>query len=393
MSVLTAKVAGCSRVVTCAPPFNGKPAPAIVAYLEKILPQEGIAFEREALVLIARSAAGSMRDGLSLLDQAIAHGAGRLEAAGDVADLLADRPGYRHLDDALPAAAGRVDSVDRRELLAALGGTVAAAAVAPLQLFTAPADVPDGLANHFADQLAGRYHALRNFVTVFLPTVSALAITLMTFQILFWPELYALAAVEILLLSVGYLSFRLSVREAWHEKWLNDRRLAEGLRAALFTVPLLSEDEGAFSQPSAAASGTANTRVQDPLPFYSPANAWFVATLKRVLRKERRRFSKDIDIDRDRAAITCFVREGWVRDQAEYHARNARRHRRLVARSRRLRLAMIVALALVAAAHAFGVGHGTEHHAAALLARLDLWVAFATISLPAWAAALLHPEP
>ena len=31
MSVVTAKVAGVSRVVTCAPPFGGKPAPAIVA--------------------------------------------------------------------------------------------------------------------------------------------------------------------------------------------------------------------------------------------------------------------------------------------------------------------------------------------------------------------------
>lgn len=31
MSVVTAKVAGVSRIVTCAPPFNGKPAPAIVA--------------------------------------------------------------------------------------------------------------------------------------------------------------------------------------------------------------------------------------------------------------------------------------------------------------------------------------------------------------------------
>ena len=31
MSVITAKVAGVPRVVTCAPPFQGKPAPAIVA--------------------------------------------------------------------------------------------------------------------------------------------------------------------------------------------------------------------------------------------------------------------------------------------------------------------------------------------------------------------------
>jgi sulfopropanediol 3-dehydrogenase len=31
MSVVTAKVAGCDRIVTCAPPFQGRPAPAIVA--------------------------------------------------------------------------------------------------------------------------------------------------------------------------------------------------------------------------------------------------------------------------------------------------------------------------------------------------------------------------
>jgi sulfopropanediol 3-dehydrogenase len=31
MSVVTAKVAGVSRIVTCAPPFHGKPAPAVVA--------------------------------------------------------------------------------------------------------------------------------------------------------------------------------------------------------------------------------------------------------------------------------------------------------------------------------------------------------------------------
>jgi len=55
---------------------------AIAAHLEKVLTEEKVAFEREALPLIARAAAGSMRDALSLLDQAIAHGAGKLAAAG-----------------------------------------------------------------------------------------------------------------------------------------------------------------------------------------------------------------------------------------------------------------------------------------------------------------------
>jgi len=69
--------------------FNLKQMPraAIATHLEKVLGEEKVAFEREALVLIARAAAGSMRDALSLLDQAIAHGAGKLEAVG-VRDML-----------------------------------------------------------------------------------------------------------------------------------------------------------------------------------------------------------------------------------------------------------------------------------------------------------------
>jgi DNA polymerase-3 subunit gamma/tau len=61
--------------------FNLKqiPQPQIRAQLKKILDLEAIAFEDEALALLARAAHGSMRDGLSLLDQAIAHGGGRVE--------------------------------------------------------------------------------------------------------------------------------------------------------------------------------------------------------------------------------------------------------------------------------------------------------------------------
>jgi DNA polymerase-3 subunit gamma/tau len=53
--------------------------PAISGHLSRILEAEGVAFETSALSLLARSAAGSMRDALSLLDQAIAHGSGRVE--------------------------------------------------------------------------------------------------------------------------------------------------------------------------------------------------------------------------------------------------------------------------------------------------------------------------
>ncbi len=69
--------------------FNLKQMPrgAIAAHLERLLQAEGIAFEASALPLIGRAAAGSMRDALSLLDQAIAHGAGRVTGA-DVREML-----------------------------------------------------------------------------------------------------------------------------------------------------------------------------------------------------------------------------------------------------------------------------------------------------------------
>jgi DNA polymerase-3 subunit gamma/tau len=55
--------------------FNLKQMPMaqIVPHLEEILGAEGIAFEKTALPLLARGAAGSMRDALSLTDQAIAY--------------------------------------------------------------------------------------------------------------------------------------------------------------------------------------------------------------------------------------------------------------------------------------------------------------------------------
>ena len=61
--------------------FNLKQMPPqhIVDHLSRVLEAEQIPCEPAALRHIAKGAAGSMRDALSLLDQAIAHGAGRIE--------------------------------------------------------------------------------------------------------------------------------------------------------------------------------------------------------------------------------------------------------------------------------------------------------------------------
>jgi DNA polymerase-3 subunit gamma/tau len=89
--------------------FNLKqmPAAAIAAHLERVLKEEGVPAEGPALRLIAHAARGSMRDALSLVDQAIAYSAGNLSEGAVRAMLGTVDAG--HLLDALEAL-GRGDA-------------------------------------------------------------------------------------------------------------------------------------------------------------------------------------------------------------------------------------------------------------------------------------------
>ena len=59
--------------------LKNMPQEKIVHYLSEILRKESVDFDEQALWYLARAADGSMRDALSLTDQAISHGGGRLE--------------------------------------------------------------------------------------------------------------------------------------------------------------------------------------------------------------------------------------------------------------------------------------------------------------------------
>lgn len=105
----------------------------IIDRLRYVLEQEGLEFESTALPLLARAADGSLRDALSLLDQAIAFGGGRVvesetramlgtlsgDLALDILDALAEGDGAAVLD-----AVERVASMtpDFAELLRELIG-------------------------------------------------------------------------------------------------------------------------------------------------------------------------------------------------------------------------------------------------------------------------------
>lgn len=92
--------------------FNLKQMPPghIVDHLSRILEAEAVPFEAGALRHIAKGASGSMRDALSLLDQAIAHGAGKV-LEEQVTHMLGT-VGDDHLHAVLDAlAAGQMDAM------------------------------------------------------------------------------------------------------------------------------------------------------------------------------------------------------------------------------------------------------------------------------------------
>jgi DNA polymerase-3 subunit gamma/tau len=141
--------------------FNLRPmAPQTVQrHLARVLEEEGVSHDADALKLLSRAARGSMRDALSLTDQAIAFGGGAIEEAGVRAMLGAvDRGRAVGLLDALRQGHGAslVTQVDalRSDGLSAAGTAeelvsllqrIAVAQVAAAALDSADADDREAL--------------------------------------------------------------------------------------------------------------------------------------------------------------------------------------------------------------------------------------------------------
>ncbi len=110
--------------------FNLRPmAPEVVqSHLQQVLQAEGVAADAGSLRLLSRAARGSMRDALSLTDQAIAYGAGTLDESGVRAMLgTVDRSHAAALVGALAArdGAGVLSTVDAlRQLGLSAAGTL-----------------------------------------------------------------------------------------------------------------------------------------------------------------------------------------------------------------------------------------------------------------------------
>jgi len=128
--------------------FNLKrlPAPLIAGRLQHILQAEGVAAEPAAVGLLARAADGSLRDALSLLDQILAFGAGRVTEADTCAMLgTLDRQQVVGLVERLAArdARGLIDAIAALDEFAPDYGRLLEVTAALLQKVALRQAVPD----------------------------------------------------------------------------------------------------------------------------------------------------------------------------------------------------------------------------------------------------------
>ena len=138
-------------------------AERIVGHLEHVLGEEGVSFEAPALWALARAADGSMRDALSLTDQAIAHGGGSLRA-GEVATMLGtiDQGALHRILEALAASDGPGLLACAQDLAAHAAdfSTVLGDLLRVLHDLAVAQVVPDALAGAEADQAQEAVRAL-----------------------------------------------------------------------------------------------------------------------------------------------------------------------------------------------------------------------------------------
>ncbi|MEW4528078.1 hypothetical protein [Maioricimonas sp. JC845] len=234
--------------------------------------------------------------------------------------------------------------------------------------------VTDVLIAHFvrADRLAVHYR--NNYVraTSGLFVLSALAVTVVVGQVLFFPNLLWIILLEILAMGTAVILWMWCRRSAWHEKWIHDRYLAERLRMAIFSLMLDQEDATPTSPPSQA------------LPFYGGPQDWLLSTVRSIVETARAIPHKPAGFE----ATRQFVVEAWLDDQRRYHARNADRTHRAAHRGHRAGTVLFLVTLVMAVLHFLGVGHGEHGHAETGVSRLDVWITFLAIVLPTWGAAI-----
>ena len=183
-------------------------------------------------------------------------------------------------------------------------------------------------ADAFAQTYQRRHRRSMNAVIY----LAAVAISIAVAQVTFFPDQHWLSFVEALAMVGVFAAWMISRRQGWHRSWLQNRYLAERLRATVF-LELLDR---------------ADTRSEnDPLPYYPGPSQWikwFCGRLGASLSQS------SPPLDRH------DVLSQWLDDQRAFHSKTADETEGRVRRRHELGFALFALTLVMALLHAFGVG-------------------------------------
>ena len=219
-----------------------------------------------------------------------------------------------------------------------------------------------------ADLLALHYQRRYTWAINGVLYLAAGGVTSAVAQVLFFPEHVWVILLEIIAMLAVFVLWWYGRHQAWHQKWLQARYLAERLRTALFTAAW-------FGAPAPADR-------DDPLPFYGGPQHWLILAVDGLSRSAAPAGpSPPFD------ALKAFIVRRWLEDQQRFHARKAGTTASQAHSGHLLGFALFGVTLLMALLHFLGVGHQDAAHGARLL-HVDLWITFLALVLPVWAGAV-----
>ena len=201
------------------------------------------------------------------------------------------------------------------------------------------------------DLLAEKYQKLYFKAGSLTYILAAIAVTAVTFQVLFLPQWYRLAWIEVFCIFAILGIYAIGKYQKWHTKWIDYRFLAERFRSSLFL----------------GVAGMNVTALRPPrhLSLSYSAQDWMVTAFSSVwsqLSPMKTLQPQEIE------DLKTFLTSSWVEEQIRYHSHAHQRHQR-----RHLRLlfagnTLFALTLLVALLHVFHVGTELVSHVFAFLA-------------------------
>ena len=223
-----------------------------------------------------------------------------------------------------------------------------------------------------SDVLALHYQTLHMRSARGLFILAASGVTVSVIQMLFAPSWYGAAFLEVAAMIVILALLRISRKERWHEKWIHDRHFAERLRGKLYT-DLLGEMAAGTSRRSAPA-----------LPFYRRPADWVDVAIARTSRQTL----QSAEDSTAWLAVRDFIERDWIRSQADWHGKNAKKKLKVPTRLRRVGLLFFSGTIVAALFHAVGVGHNATDDGGHGAGAVNAVLLSVTVLLPLWGATL-----